>query len=984
MASKTYKGTNITGMSTTARVFKKSEVKNAKVGDEYFNTETGHVYKCSTAGTPSNAKWQYTRTDIASVPKLTITGLSAPKRVTSGNRTRYMRAEWKVPGNLINEKKGDRAEGLYIYWWLGIQGTDPKEIYTRKNEATTAHQINLDDVEFGNKTYHRDSFYPLTKKKLHYVTVGVRPYNSAGNGTIVKEKREFKVPKTPTISAFSFNTENGEVSCTITADGGLDYHERYDTRYTVTVKNTRTNTTTVVADSASTEPSIAVKYDANDYQQLSYQQYISVNVKAWSRGYKGDSKTVEKTFYVAYPAQATITAVDVSSNQSSGKCTVKLKTNNTVQHPVDRVKLEYLANVTYAKASEIPGDAAWSTTDILDDAQCNALAMGVSDLIPDRGNHTWIRLKTHHASETVLYRYSDYMQIDQLYLPSATAADEEIDIISVTPGNDGRSLNVHLGWDASGTDDATGTELTWAKEEDAWKSTKAPDDYSFTWSDGPVTVGETTYQNSASIVIKDLDEGEKYYIRARRYLDGDPTTYSPYSKTAVCITSEIPNTVVANCETYVPSGDSLAVFWTFSGNGLQQAWRVVSDEGVILDEGEESVGATQISAERLAPFAVDGALTFHVEVSTGSEFVASESHTIRIVDPPELALTASDTITAQPYSLGVNVSTLSDLIVIVTSQGASGQYPQGLLRQTAGDTIYSELVSPVYEEGVSGWDATVTLPGGLDFWDLGSYSLSVVAVDRTTGLKSEDHTHNFDVQWAHQAPDPFDAVSLVAIDEEIAEIHRQAVEIHLTAPAGSIPTDVYDIYRLTGDGASLIGEGFPLEYTAADEYAPFGEAMTHAYRIAVRTEDGDVSFADIEYAAEGASMRFDWAGGSLELPYNISISDSYNKDVEIRKHLNGDTDGYWNQGVERTASLSSDVIRLSQEEDIIRARQLARYAGPVFVRTPDGSAYEADVQVSDMSTEGVITAIAIDATEIALTDEFRLPTPFEEGEEASA
>ena len=44
---------------------------------------------------------------------------------------------------------------------------------------------------------------------------------------------------------------------------------------------------------------------------------------------------------------------------------------------------------------------------------------------------------------------------------------------------------------------------------------------------------------------------------------------------------------------------------------------------------------------------------------------------------------------------------------------------------------------------------------------------------------------------------------------------------------------------------------------------------------------------------------------------------------------------------------------------------------------PDGSAYEADVQVSDLSTEGALVAIAIDATEIALTTEFLLTSPYE-------
>ena len=52
------------------------------------------------------------------------------------------------------------------------------------------------------------------------------------------------------------------------------------------------------------------------------------------------------------------------------------------------------------------------------------------------------------------------------------------------------------------------------------------------------------------------------------------------------------------------------------------------------------------------------------------------------------------------------------------------------------------------------------------------------------------------------------------------------------------------------------------------------------------------------------------------------------------------------------------------------------------VRTPEGTAYEADVQVSDMSANNKhMMAIAIDVQETGLTKEFALPTPFDLEEE---
>lgn len=59
-----YSGTGITGTSTTATIFSGSGVTNAKVNDQYLNIGTdannGNVYKCTTAGNASTAKWVYT------------------------------------------------------------------------------------------------------------------------------------------------------------------------------------------------------------------------------------------------------------------------------------------------------------------------------------------------------------------------------------------------------------------------------------------------------------------------------------------------------------------------------------------------------------------------------------------------------------------------------------------------------------------------------------------------------------------------------------------------------------------------------------------------------------------------------------------------------------------------------------------------------------------------------------------------------------
>ena len=1023
----TYKGTKVNGTGS-----KEKGHAASKKGETYFNTSEGHVYESTKKGDKKDKIWKYKKTEICKKSEVGVSGL---KLVRGSGYA--MNATWGVPKKLTAKDYGGRATSLYVSWWLGVAGTDPKKAYKDKKETDTAESINLNSVRFGNTTYTRASFYPRTKTKLDYVTVQVEAQNKKGKSAAQKITCNFAAPRAPSIAGFAFDTETGVISTTITTDAGADNQERYDTWYKFTMRNTRTGGKwETIANTSSTSTSIGLSRNVSDYQQFNYAQYCQFVVEAWARGFKGDSPHAKREYYVGYPAQPTIQGVDVSSKDSSGKCTVRIRTNSNTQHPVDRVRLEYLANVTYASASAIPGDASWESTDIIDDAACTALAMGVSNLIPDRGRHTWVRVKSWHLSESVLYRYSEPMEIKQLFVPAPTAADDEITILSAVPGEDGQSIVVLLGWNADGQDDSTGTELTWSDDENAWKSTKRPDSYEFTWSDDPVTQGGVTYRNSATVHIAELDEGTTYFIRARRYLEGeDATTYSPYSNIATSMTNAAPEAIVASCARYVPTGSSLPVYWTFSGNGIQTAWQIVASNGTLIANGEGSAGATQIDADRLAAFATNDSITFTVQASTGSDFVVSEEHTVTIVDNPTLSLNVTTPLTVQPMSFNATTSRLCDLVVIVSSAGANGQFPDGIHRQTEGDTIHSAIYTPVWIASGNNYTATIELPSGLDFWDGCRYSIEATAIDRETELRSDPVTIPFDIAWAHKAPSAYPVVTyavsadttvdgdknyytyssttqtytvvedetgnenphalgwyemtetpcvtLTAVDvTEDDGTHIQAVDISLTPPTGSVATDVFDIYRLTGDGAYLIGSGFPLTYTARDLYAPFGSDIAHHYRIAIRTADGDQEFADIEYLAEGLNMRFDWAEGSLELPYNLSIADKYKKDVDVRNHMNGSTDAYWNQNISRSASLNSDLIYLEQQDEIRLARQLARYPGAVFVRTPDGSAYEADVQVTDLSGDGRMTAIALDATEIGLTDEFVLPSPFETNPEA--
>lgn len=1376
---------------------------------------------------------------ITKRPLLTVTKLSVPVR---GSNNRVMTSTWSVPSELTSTKRNDRATGLEVVWSMGTSKGTPKATLSL-GIGSKKSSINLDSMKLGRTKYGRKSFYPFTARKLNSVSISIRAKNGKGKGRVLRQTRKFTIPRKPTLTPLSFNTENGVISTTIETNAGADYQERYDTKYAITVTNPFLNGGNPIntSDNASTSTSFSVNYDARDYMRLSYDQFIKVVASAYARGYAGNSAIATRTEYISFPAQASITGIDVSGRDATSKCTIHIDTNRTTEHPVDKVKLQYAADVTYDDANDIPA-SEWTDTEIVDNGNCTALSISTGKLIPSRGNHTYVRVVTYHLNEDVLYRYSEAKLVEELETPSTPAASIDIDILEATAGKDGKTAVVLIGWNKDGRDDFTGTELSWSDNEDTWKSTDEPSHHEFTWSDGPFTYGGVSYHDSAKITIKGLSEGVLYYVRARRYLEAEIEQFSDYTERVPVLTSTMPESIVATAERFIAKGNPLTIRWTLAGNGLQKEWKIArvkngAQDGTIIAEGDGSAGSAQISAERLSELAVNNSLSFVVEASTGSKPVTSEVHTVTIIEQPTLQITGgsytheheeiereysgeivtieningesikslttpiepvqdlhgydkpwaggngknklpmnvanlkslntggswsgntytingvtftvktdnggnvigittngtptenstfilyresgADTITRfgsntayilngnsaggssttwyvrlyqlspwgviathdaqgesgvsfntsaigsdktvycvigvdrgvnvsgktfypmirlasksdatyEPYSnicpisgrtkvdvvvspttdaedgntyttalgrtvyggtldvvsgvltvdramvtlngsetwgssngtvtacmrvqtrmsvrfkpntsnaslvgdissafvevtpvqtwdgtVGFSVSTdanpylhfcqtgqknmsveawktylasnpiqvvgllatpqtyqltptevslllgtnniwadsgdvevdtvevtldenqlhsnnlslnvasnrLCDLITTIKSQGASGQFPQGVMMQANGDTIHSNVYSPAWRNGI----ATIAMPTGLDFWDGGRYTVSIVAVDRTTGLRSPETMIDFVVSWANQAVSPVQYsytlttdttvnvdeayyekvgndyvlvipegtenprsegwytqnttsfVTLTVIDERDADgDHTQAVKIALTPPAGSSETDVYDIYRMDIEKPHLIGQGFPLTYTAVDEYAPFGDSDLY-YRIAIRTVDGDVEFSDIDYTAECENIRFDWSGGSLELPYGNAIGDSFKKDVDIRHHMNGNTNGYWNQSIERTSSLKSSIIKIVQPRDIERARLLARYPNAVFVRLPNGSAFTADVQVTDLSVKNkAVTAIAFDATEIDLTQEFSLPIPFRLEEE---
>ena len=275
-----------------------------------------------------------------------------------------------------------------------------------------------------------------------------------------------------------------------------------------------------------------------------------------------------------------------------------------------------------------------------------------------------------------------------------------------------------------------------------------------------------------------------------------------------------------------------------------------------------------------------------------------------------------------------------------------------------------ETVALTSVNGEAQAEISVTdLLGPMD--DGANYNLTASTSD---GLgQSASTTIPFTVKWSHQA--------LVPTATCISDASALITKITPEAPAGTIATDTFDIYRLSADKPELIVEGGQWGTTYVDPYPAIGDMGGH--RVVFKTANGDYITQDNELAwadlgeDEGDYLDInysliDFNGVQIPIRYNMDFDNSWSKDFQETKYLGGSVQGDWNPAVSRTGSLNA--VCLTEDIEVISAlRRLAVYPGICHVRTVDGSSYTADVQVKDSysyDNAGKIASFSLSITRV--------------------
>lgn len=954
---------------------------------------------------------------ISGKPTAKISGFGTPKR---SNTT--MTFKWSIPKAVYDTNSRTRAEWVDAYLYFVSNKKDPKTKKVaafNKIERWKGQSFNINKTTghdrihcrgFGNQmaeisqAYRRELFYPKTNLYLLRVYGVVWLGNSKGDGCSKTQSPyyEFKPPYDPKISTadISENGNNQRVMVTITHDEGTGVNEYYDMVYCYTRKDNFTSTyknekvisqkdgkaswITTGKGATSVKPYV----DMGDTLNLQANQWVEITFKAYARGIAGNSKTVTRSHIFARPAVPKITGISASGLSPTDLVIIKINTNHQKYRPVDEIEIEHAVTSNEVdNASEIP-PSAWQSAagGVKDNSNCQGFSELVADtglqLVDDQGHYTgqrlWYRLRTHHDSMDMVSAPVEATVLHKQPWTGETIGCK-VDSLSNTKGEEGSAITARISWAAAGQTNMKDTEVSWAKKANAWNSTEPPTTYVTSES----ILNSSTGRYYCDLVIKGLDAGETYYVKARRHgTDSNGNdVYGAYSAVKELTPTYVPENVQLSVPSFIVPNKNFQVSWSF--DGLEQKewwvfWRRENGKKTVVATGKGVTDSAKIKWNK--DWNGLDSIKLYVAVSSGGGKGYSHDQRVSIAySPSVLGLNLADVLSSKPLRFDVIVDRPNvDLIVKVSASGIVSAEPDGKIFQAPGDIVWSKRLSgklfqPVLNDilmngDLIGFSYTVAVPDSALLIDGGDYLVSVTPIDRVSGLESPSHVKSFFVDYSYKPSPPI--VRPTYIVERSKGIVLQQFD---SSSAGFIGT--LEIYRVTPEGVQLIADNQRGTHPIYDPYAPFSKNTPLYYRVAVRTKDGWCSWTDIQYELRGYQIRFDWGEGEyVELPYNLKYNSSWTKSFDGIEYLDSAKPvGYWGEMVKRSCSLSTEIVRLEDHDLRKRVLSLAQYSGPVFVRTPDGAAFCANVEVSglDNSYNSLTQQVSFKATEIEMVDAFK-------------
>lgn len=688
-------------------------------------------------------------------------------------------------------------------------------------------------------------------------------------------------------------------------------------------------------------------YHINVTTKLDYDQclYVRVNTKHETRVTHGEA-VLAKVGTLKKPSSLNVSNVDRAAQ------TVRIQATNESAVAGSKLAIIYRKNGAESVVGVIDGAPNYKIVKCPAWEEDDTIVFGVRAFLPKS-------ISSETEDGVTIYSIDPHMESDTEWQAGSVAMAPS----GLTLSHD--SVDVIARW-KNNWKDANLIELSWSENPNAWESTDGPETFEI---ENPFV---TQWR------IANLDTGTTWYVKARSIYDaGEGRTYSPYSNMASISLSSAPNIPILELSKGVVA----------QNEGFTAAWEYNSTDGTPQSEAriyEVVDGAYEMIAHTTTEETIDlpgweeeGPHALCVEVVSASGCTSDKSAIVNIdvADPVTCSITDSlvnVTVTDDDYTTRT-VRALTSLPMTVTVTGADvGGMTSVVIKRTEpyhverpdesewdgyeGEVVYS--ASQIGESTITiGIDDLI---GSLD--DGANYTI-IASVTDDIGQKASAEDE-FTVIWADQALVPSGCV--------IMEQDTLAAVVIPIAPTGTRNTDTCDIYRLSADKPVLVYKGAEYGEKYVDPFPAFGESG--GYRFVFRTKDGNYTtgenviafYDDLNEHLRGDSIVIDFGNERVELQYDLSFDSELKKPFTEVESLGGAIRGYWKAGVSRKGSASATIMPAIDDAIVAEIRRLGEHIGICHIRTPEGSSFPADVQISDSwdSGGGSISTVKLTITRV--------------------
>ena len=511
--------------------------------------------------------------------------------------------------------------------------------------------------------------------------------------------------------------------------------------------------------------------------------------------------------------------------------------------------------------------------------------------------------------------------------------------------------------------------------------------------DSSTEVSSMTVENTYAY-IKGLQQGEEWYFRVRALNDQGESGWSDIVYKVVGTKPQPPTTWSLTTSAII--GDKIVLYWVHnSEDGSKQTEAnieiVINGTASIITvntEGEEKDEEDRIYSHEvdLSEYP-DGAEILWRVRTRGITFDYSDwsiQRTINVYAPPTAELHVNNdvnTVTGFPLKITITAGPNSQtaLSYHISIKAEDTYITQDQVGNEITVNAGSEIFSKVFNASSNNFEYNI-MPDEVTFENNQFYDIEDTVV-MNSGLTATTNT-NFGVVWAELTYEPnasvvIDEETLCAyikpfcLDNDSVLVSNLALAVYRREFDGTFTMIAEE---LDNDGAVTVTDPHPsLDYaryrivarnknTSVNSYVDLPGLPVNEHSIVIQWDE---KWTQFDYSGEDETATPPWMGSMIKLPYNVDVSEKFNKDTSLISYI-GRKSPVSYYGTQQGIGMTLNTEFPKDDKEILYAlRRLATWDGDVYVREPSGNGYNANITVTMNTKHSSLTIpVSLDVTRV--------------------